>query len=142
MKRIVVAGPRHRACEAGTHFLDPAKSSKDSQILRKIGEDLLARYGENCYVLSISCDAGFGLLIADVFYRLGIPVVEARVSIPKKFHRGERELLFLSRHAILTEMGEEFHIFRSKTSMSHIEELLQRLKGDGRKVEIYPEESE
>lgn len=141
IRRVVIAGSRHRGWVEGVPYIEQTGKPEDGEFLNALLDRLVAQYGENLAILSIGCDLGIGQQVRALCNDRKIHFVEITTkfsfSVPKPFY----ELIYLCRHAALLDVGEEFHIFVSRSRFSNIEDLVQRLQGSEASYAVYDEDN-
>lgn len=97
------------------------------------------RYPSGFCVLAMGCDCGFGRMVKEVCDESGVGMMEVLVQFNRHLPRAQYELLHLSRHAALVDMGQEFHLFVTRKRISHIEDLVVRLRRSPLPYFVYDE---
>jgi len=136
MKRVVIAGARHRGWNDAKGYGDQEGSPEDHAFLKTILDDVRFKNPE-AYIITQGCDRGFGRLIKAVAVELGFGVAEVLFRFSDRVPRPEYELLYLTRHAALCDIGEEFHIFTTRSRIGQIEDLVSRLEGSSAPYAVY-----
>lgn len=128
MRRIVIAGSRHRGWEEGVPAVLQAGSPFDNEMISEMLKEFKKRYAEGFVVLTLGCDAGFGKMVKRCCDEAKVGMVESIAQFNGHLTKAYFELLHLGRHAFLLDMGQEFHIFVTKHRTSNIEDLVGRLR--------------
>lgn len=142
MRRIVIVGSRHRGWQDGLPALLQRGSQEDRETVDRMLAEFQRRYPLGFCVLSLGCDVGFGRMVKELCEARQVGMMETMVQfnphLPKPFF----ELLHLSRHAALQDIGQEFHIFVTKARISNIEDLVGRLRNSQLPYYVYSETNE
>jgi hypothetical protein len=126
MKKIVIVGARHLGWEDGIEARDQTGSPEAARIVQQILAGIWETHGPYAYVVSLSADLGFGRSVREATLRAGLGFAEVTIRTSDLVPKGERELLWLARHAALVEIGDEFHVFLS-SGHSQMSDLIARL---------------
>lgn len=119
---------------AHNRFRQLDSEGKDWHVLAGILDGLNPRKD---YIISVSTDTQFGELLKVIATSRGFAMYELSVNVHNKGPRYLEELLYMSRHASLIELGKEFHVFVGRNRMNTIEDLADRVKQTGKKLVIY-----
>jgi hypothetical protein len=139
-KRIVIVGSRHRGWKDNIPVRDQIGSETDREFITGLLKQRHADIPDGILVLSIGCDAGFGYMVRDITTALGIPFVEYFSKFTGHIPKIQYEYIHLGRHAALADVGEEFHVFITRSRFSNIEDLVVRLQIAKADVDVYDEE--
>jgi len=140
VRRVVIVGSRHRGWQDGVPAMHQRGSPEDAAVIDQMLLSLQEKYlaGGFC-ILSMGCDIGFGRMVKECCEKRAVGLMEAMVQfnphLPKHFF----ELLHLSRHAALIDVGQEFHIFVTKARISNIEDLVGKLHNCRLPYQVYGE---
>lgn len=103
-------------------------SPEDAELIDQMLVDLQARYPMGFCILSMGCDIGFGRMVKECCEKRSVGMMEAMVQFNSHLPKHHFELLHLSRHAALIDVGQEFHIFVTRARISNIEDLVGKLR--------------
>lgn len=132
MRTVVVVGSRHRGW---TRDVDhPA-------LIEAIIAPRKEYYGSELSVSSIGCDMGFGKAVKEYCEENGVKFFEFVVYFNGPRSKEEFRAAYLSRHAALLFVGDEFHITISGTRKSDVEDLVERVRASGKSYALYDEEN-
>lgn len=133
MRVVVIAGTRHRGW---------SRVVDHGGLIASIIEPRKEYYKQELNVSSISCDVGFGKAVKEYCEENGIKFFEFVVYFNGPRERHEFTAAYMSRHAALVDVGDEFHVTVSQTRKSTIEDLVERVKRSGKTYALYNEQNE
>lgn len=128
LKRIVVVGSRHRGWKDGVPVSQQTGSPEDREVFQAALLSFRARFPLGFCIMTQGGNMGFGRMVKDTCEAWNIPCVEVLLQFNSYLPKSYYELHYLSRHAALLDLGQEFHIFVSKARVSNIEDLIGRLR--------------
>lgn len=138
MRRIVIAGARHRGWLKGRPVKEQIGSGEDREFLQSFIIRKMNEFSDDVLIVSMGADAGFGRGVRLVCGNVGAPFVEVKTAPSQKVPSHVFELLHMARHGALMDIGEEFHVFVLENRVANIEDLVQRLQlYPGRNVPEY-----
>lgn len=139
MRRVAIAGSRHRGWKDKLPADLQEANEVDAALIRGILLSCKTHFPE-FYVLTIGADLGFGRSVRRIAAEEGVGVAEIIVRMNDRVPRMDFELIYLSRHAALVDLADEFYLFVTDARVSQLEDLIQRLEEDDRPVTIYGED--
>lgn len=132
MRTVVVVGSRHRGW---TRDVD------HQALIESIIGPRKEYYGNTLSVSSIGCDMGFGKAVKEYCEENGVKFFEFVVYFNGPRSKEEFRAAYLSRHAALLFVGDEFHITISGTRRSDVEDLVEQVRASGKSYALYDEEN-